>query len=94
MPRQVSFKVSIAYHHLSNGDGAKLSEVLQSPLDKYLTRLPKLDSVAFKFNNSAYHVKYYYGVASTSFSLTPILHSGSVMLKGVKLRIENAKCRY
>ena len=50
--RQVSFQVSIPCCLLSKEDSAKLSRALQSLPDKYLSHLPKLESVAF--NYSAY----------------------------------------
>ena len=54
--RHVSFKVSIASLSRVSRNNAKLSEALQSLPDKYLSHLPKLESVAFKY--SAYVVEY------------------------------------
>ena len=56
--RQVSFNVSVACYRISNEDREELSMVLQSLPDKYLSHLPKLESVAFSY--SAYIVKYNY----------------------------------
>ena len=53
--KRVSFKVSIACCLVSREDSAALSEALQSLPDKYLSHLPKLESLAF--NYSAYVVK-------------------------------------
>jgi hypothetical protein len=52
--RQVSFKVVIA-RQVSREDSARLLGVLQSLPDKYLSHLPKIESVAF--NYSAYVVE-------------------------------------
>jgi hypothetical protein len=48
--RQVSFKVSISCWEVSWGDSAELLVTLQSLPDKYLSHLPKLESVAFDFS--------------------------------------------
>ena len=53
--RQVSFKVTIACCLVPTEDSAMLCEALQSLPDKYLSCLPKLESVAFNF--SVYVVK-------------------------------------
>jgi hypothetical protein len=53
--RQVSFKLSIACCLAPKEKTAKLTDALQSLPDKYLSRLSKLESVAF--NYSAYAVK-------------------------------------
>jgi hypothetical protein len=48
--RQVTFKVSISWWLVSREDSEKLSEALQSIPDKYLSYLPKLESVAFNYS--------------------------------------------
>ena len=50
--RQVSFEVSIACCLVPREDSAALSEALQSLPDKYLSRLSKLESIAFNFSAS------------------------------------------
>ena len=51
--RQVSFQVSIACCLVSKEDIAKLSQALQSLPDKYLSHLPRLESVAFNYSACA-----------------------------------------
>ena len=48
--RRVSFIVSIAYCLASKEENIKLSDALQSLPDKYLSRLPKLESLTFNFS--------------------------------------------
>ena len=48
--KQVSFKVGIRPLNLKYSHGAKLPEALQSLPDKYLTHLPKHESIAFNFS--------------------------------------------
>ena len=58
--RQVSFKVAIASHLVSNVVTEKLFNALQSVPDKYLSHLSKLESVALSFSayvQVAKHVK-------------------------------------
>jgi len=53
--RQVSFKVSI---HLVFNKDRKLNEALKSLPDKYLSHLPKLESVAFNYSAYLDHSRY------------------------------------
>ena len=48
--RQISFKVSIQSYVVEDSAVAELSEALQSLPDKYLSHLPKLESVAFSYS--------------------------------------------
>ena len=48
--RQVSFRVFVACFHKSSGNRAGLSKVLELLPDKYLSYLPKLESVAFNYS--------------------------------------------
>jgi hypothetical protein len=52
--RQVSFKFTISCWQASREDGAKLFEVLQSLPDKYLSHLPRLESVAFNYSTRVF----------------------------------------
>jgi hypothetical protein len=52
--RQVSFKLLVRRWEMNDGYSSKLCEALQSLPDKYLTRLSKLESIAFDY--SAYIV--------------------------------------
>ena len=48
--KRVSFKVTIICYRISREDGVKLFNVLQYLPDKYLSRLPKVESLDFNFS--------------------------------------------
>jgi hypothetical protein len=57
--RQVSFNVLIVCRQVSREDRAKLSEVLQSLPDKYLSHLSKIESVSFNYSAYVANLKFY-----------------------------------